>query len=146
MFKTFLAFVLFAFSVSALAKKPVLYGNVFVDEVMAIYDGDTFYANISGWPAIVGERVSVRINGVDTPEIRTRCASEKKLGQKAKQVTVEMLRSAQKVELRNMQRGKYFRIIADVYADGVSVAETLIAKNLAYEYYGGTRQSWCIDK
>lgn len=125
------------------AKTPAIYGNAVIEEVTSIYDGDTFRANISGWPTIIGERVPIRINGIDTPELRTKCNSEKFLARKAKKITVEMLRSAKKIELRNMQRGKYFRIIADVYADGESIAKRLIAENLAYEYYGGTKISWC---
>lgn len=132
-----------SYSVNALAKKAVIYGDVIVDEVTSIYDADTFRANISGWPSIVGERTPIRINGIDAPEIRGKCEQEKKKARQAKQITVGLLRSAKKIELRNMQRGKYFRIIADVYVDGESVAGHLIRSGLAYEYFGGTRQSWC---
>lgn len=125
------------------AKEPTLYGNTRVHEITSIYDADTFRADIAGWPAIIGERVPIRINGIDAPEMRGKCKLEKKLAREAKQITVDMLRGAKRVELRNMQRGKYFRIIADVYADGVSVADRLIKAGLAYEYYGGTKQSWC---
>ena len=46
------------------------YGSVLVKEITSIYDGDTFRANIEGWPPIVGERVPVRLMGIDTPELR----------------------------------------------------------------------------
>lgn len=42
-----------------------------------------------------------------------------------------------------MQRGKYFRFIADVYIDGKNLANLLIEHNLARPYQGGKRQSWC---
>jgi endonuclease YncB( thermonuclease family) len=43
-----------------------------------------------------------------------------------------------------MQRGKYFRIVADVYADNQSLADELIKNNLAVRYNGGTKvKDWC---
>ena len=99
--------------------------------------------NIKGWPAIIGERVPIRVNGVDAPEIRGKCVEEKKNARLAKQFTVEKLRNAQKIELRNMKRGKYFRIIADVYIDGKNLTQLLIQANLARPYDGGKRGSWC---
>ncbi|MFV1985198.1 MAG: thermonuclease family protein, partial [Thiohalomonadales bacterium] len=69
--------------------------------------------------------------------------SEKTNARIAKKVTVELLRNAKVVELRDMKRGKYFRIIADVYIDGQSLADILINKGLAVTYDGGKRQSWC---
>lgn len=120
------------------------FGNVTVAEVTSIYDGDTFRANIVGWPDIIGERVPIRINGIDTPELRGKCSQEKLLARKAKQITVEMLRNAKVIELRNMHRGKYFRIVADVYADGKSVAKELVNRGLAVLYDGGHKKmDWC---
>ncbi|MCX4027487.1 thermonuclease family protein [Endozoicomonas sp. SM1973] len=119
------------------------FGTAVVKEVTSIYDGDTFRVNIKGWPNIVGERISIRVKGVDTPEIRGQCEKEKKLARKAKQHTVSLLRSAKKIELRNMQRGKYFRILANVYIDGKSLTDSLIKAKLARPYDGGKRQGWC---
>lgn len=103
-----------------------------VDEVTSIYDGDTFRVNIKSWPPVVGYRVPIRVNGIDTPEIRGKCQTEKVLARKAKTI-----------ELRNIQRGKYFRLVADVYADGKSLADKLMNRNLAIPYGGGTKRSWC---
>lgn len=120
------------------------FGSIKVDEVTSIYDGDTFRANISTYPDIIGKRISIRINGIDTPEIKAKCIKEKELAIKAKQLTVTTLRNAKTIELRNMQRGKYFRIVADVYADNKSLANSLIENNLAVVYDGGTKTKyWC---
>ena len=119
------------------------YGTVVVDEVTSIYDADTFRVNIKHWPAIIGERISVRVQGVDAPEIRGKCESEKTAARAAKQFTVEKLRSAKKIELRNIQRGKYFRILADVYVDGENLTSALINAKHARAYDGGRREGWC---
>jgi len=115
------------------------FGNVRVAEVTSIYDGDTFRVNIAGYPNIIDERIPVRINGIDTPELRGKSQQEKVLATKAKQITVKMLRNAKVIELRNMHRGKYFRIVADVYTDGKSVAKELANKGLTVPYDSGRK-------
>lgn len=122
---------------------PKTYGNVVIDEITSIYDGDTFRANINGWPAVVGQRVPIRVMGIDTPELRAKCDSEKKLARAAKQFTVAKLRAAQRIELRDIQRGKYFRLLAYVFVDGVSLGKMLIDQRLAVAYDGGTKKDWC---
>ncbi len=120
------------------------YGSALVSEVTSIYDGDTFRANIQEYPDLIGYRMGIRINGIDTPEMRGKCQKEKDLAKKAKQFSVEKLRSAKKIELRNMRRGKYFRIVADVYVDGKSLGGMLIDQELAVAYDGGRKaKEWC---
>lgn len=120
------------------------YGSAFVSKIISIYDGDTFKVNIDGYPAIVGEKMAVRVNGIDTPEIKGKCLKEKELALKAKQLVVSLFENAQSIELRNMQRGKYFRIVADVYVDGQSLSEYLILNHVAVLYDGGTKiKNWC---
>ena len=76
--------VLNCFSWNIVAKE-MSYGIANVLEVTSIYDGDTFRANIEGYPAIIGEHMSIRINGIDTPELRGKCDKEKQLARKGKQ-------------------------------------------------------------
>jgi len=122
---------------------PKEYGNVVVDEVTSIYDADTFTVNIKNWPSLIGERISVRVKGVDAPEIRGKCQAEIVRARQAKEFTVEQLRSAKHIELRNLGRDKYFRILADVFIDGRSLAQQLVDRDLARVYDGGRKESWC---
>ncbi len=124
-------------------KAPIVYPHITVASVTSIYDGDTFRVNIQGYPAVIGQNIPIRVNGIDTPEIRGKCPSEKRLAREAKQLTVKSLREAKQVELRNIKRGKYFRLVADVYVDGKSLGDILLAANLAYRYDAGKKQSWC---
>jgi micrococcal nuclease len=128
------------FDVSAKDKN---YGNAKVLDVTSIYDGDTFRANIKGFPTVIGEHMSIRINGIDTPELRGKCEKEKQLARKAKQFTVRHLRSAKNITLKNIKRGKYFRLIADVDVDGDSLGEQLIKQGHAVKYDGGAKKYWC---
>ena len=118
------------------------YGEATVLEITSVYDGDTFRANIEGFPAIIGERMAIRIAGIDTPEMNDKNPKVKELAQLAKQFTVKRLREGKHIVLKNIQRGKYFRIVADVYIDGVSLADELIKAGLAKPYTGGKKPDW----
>jgi len=143
MFKKIVAFVLILVfvSVAALAADKT-YGNVIVDRIISVYDGDTFKVDIDSWPDIIGKHISVRIYGIDTPEMKDKRPHIKVLAKQAKELTKYYLNHAKVVELRNIRRGKYFRIVADVYVDGINLAEVLISKGLAKPYYGGTKEKW----
>ncbi|WP_084605515.1 thermonuclease family protein [Psychromonas aquimarina] len=135
---------LIAFNANAASIKNKTFGNLSVAEITSIYDGDTFRANIYGLHPLIGEHIGIRVAGVDTPEIRGKCAKEKKLARQAKQITVNFLRSANVIELRNVKRGKYFRIVAEVYGDGKSLTNSLINSGLAVAYDGGKKsKNWC---
>jgi len=137
-------FVLLIVACTFIQAEPVNYGSAKISEVISIYDGDTFKATIADWHPLIGERISIRVNGVDTPEMRGKCDQEKVLARKAKQHTVAMLRAGKLIALENMQRGKYFRIVADVYVDGESLSESLIRSGLGVTYHGKTKaKNWC---
>ena len=117
--------------------------SIRISKIISIYDGDTFRADIEHWPEIVGSRMPIRVRGIDTPELRGKCQSEKDLARKAKETSVSLLRSASVVELRNIERGKYFRLVADVYVDGRNLGQLLMNQDFARPYDGGTKISWC---
>jgi len=115
-----------------------------VQKVTSIYDGDTFRVNINDVHPIIGHRIPIRIKNIDTPELRGECAKEKTLAKQAKQFTVNALRSAQSIQLHNISRGKYFRVIADVIVDGANLGNMLIKAGLAVPYQGQHKTNWCI--
>ena len=123
--------------------EEILYGNIVVDKVGTVYDGDTFSVSINQWPAIIGKNIPVRLKGVDTPEMKGACYQEILKAREAKKFTVQRLRSAKKVELKNMSRDKYFRIDADVFIDGKDLAKELINNRLGISYSGGIKNDWC---
>jgi micrococcal nuclease len=123
--------------------EEILYGNIIVDKVGTVYDGDTFSVSINQWPAIIGKNISVRLKGVDTPEMKGACYQEILKAREAKKFTVQRLRNAKKVELKNMSRDKYFRIDADVFIDGKDLAQELINSRLGVAYSGGIKMNWC---
>lgn len=120
------------------------YGAVSVAKVISVYDGDSFKVDIEGYPEIIGKSIGVRVNGIDTPEIKGKCDAEKKLALKAKKITEILLLNAKKIVLTEMKRGKYFRIVADVNIDGNNLGEVLVQEGVALPYSGGKKtHKWC---
>ena len=99
--------------------------------------------NINTWPDIIGQGISIRVLGIDAPEIRGKCKAEKQAALRAKKFTVSVLHNARRIELRNIKRGKYFRILADVWVDGKRLSQALIKAGHARVYKGGKRLGWC---
>jgi endonuclease YncB( thermonuclease family) len=138
--KNFLIVCLFFTFTTYAAEK--LYGDANIVKVVSIYDGDTFKCSIKDYPAIIGDNIGVRIAGIDCPEMTDKRTAIKSLAQQAKQFTVARLREGKVINLLNIRRDKYFRIIADVKIDGKDLAQELITKGFAKPYDGGTKEAW----
>jgi len=123
------AFVL-APSIGA-AKKQKSYGDFKNVRFVKNYDGDTITVDLKDQHPLFGDDISVRVAGIDTPEIRGKCAQEKELAREAKRIVGDLLKNARSIKLKNVRRGKYFRIVADVYAGRKNVADVLVKEGLA---------------
>lgn len=119
------------------------FGDLIDVEVVRVYDGDTFFADIDSLHPLLGEEIGIRVRGVDTPEIRGRCERERILARMARDAAAALLTEAERVDLIEVERGKYFRIVATVLVDGVDLAHALISQGLAVEYVEGARIDWC---
>ena len=108
------------------------------------YDGDTITVNIPYAPPIIGENISVRVFGIDTPEIKGACPKEKQLAKDTKNYVKYILSKASYIDLEDVKRDKYFRILATVKTSEGDLAELLLDKGYAVEYDGGTKsKNWC---
>jgi micrococcal nuclease len=114
-------------------------------EYMYNYDGDTITVHIPNVHPLIGEKISVRISGVDAPELVSSDPCERSVARASRNFVRGLLADANRIDLRNLKRDKYFRILADVFADGVSVSEMLLFHGYAYPYDGGRKQQfdWC---
>ena len=107
------------------------------------YDGDTCYVTAPTLPEPL-QKMSVRILGIDTPEIRSKCEEEKKLALQARALANKLFRAAEKIEFANLKWDKYGgRVLVDVYLDGELYSQKLIDAGLARPYDGGTKTPWC---
>lgn len=118
------------------------YGNLTVDTVKRVHDGDTFIVDIADVHPIIGKGISIRIKGIDSPEITDHRPEVKELAIKAREYVKTRLAESSRIELNNIGRDKYFRILADVYLDGANLAEELLEEGLAVPYQGKKRPQW----
>lgn len=111
------------------------------------YDGDTCTFHIPNAHPLIGKKIGVRLLGIDTPELRTNCEADKIKAREARDFVNALLRNAFEIHLREVHRGKYFRLLAIIEADGQNVSNILLKKNLAVPYFGkGPRWlSLCLD-
>ena len=91
------------------------------------YDGDTITFNISGLHSLIGKKIKIRLSGVDTPEINTKDKCEKEKGQTAKRLVENLFKNSKRIDLENVKRGKYFRMVADIIIDGKSLTAGYIS-------------------
>lgn len=110
------------------------------------YDADTITFEIPSVHPLLGKKINVRVLGVDTPEIRTKDPCEKAKAKHAKDIVAKVLKSAKRIDLVNVKRGKYFRIVADVVIGEQSLTRYLLQEGLGVPYQGGRKQkvNWCL--
>lgn len=118
--------------------------------VTEVVDGDTLGVRVLIW---LDQEVTtrVRLNGIDTPESRSKCAEEKRMAQAAKDKLATLVAAATEgkgdgtIRLYDVVHDKYGgRVRARVtLADGTDLAQAMIGTGLARDYDGGKRQPWC---
>jgi len=119
------------------------YSDVSVSRIIKVIDGDTFRVDINELPDIIGKNIRIRILGINAPEINGKCTFEKELAIKARDFVQILLDNADLVILKNLNRGNFFRLLAEVIVDGKDLGELLIANDLAVRYQGQKKLSWC---
>ena len=127
------------------AKAQTIAGPV-AATVVRVIDGDTVVVNADIWPGIVVHEISVRVDGIDTPERRGKCDAEKQLAESAKLMMADLFAPGSAVDLRNVRDGKFAgRVLADVSSDLAGDWATSITRaRLAVEYHGrGEKADWC---
>ena len=108
-------------------------------KVIKVYDGDTITI-ASKLPYIdsVIYRFSVRLIGIDAPEIKGSTDIEKKLA-KVSRDALHKLIFGKIVRLENVGTEKYGRLLANVYLDDINISKWMIQNGYAIAYNGGRK-------
>lgn len=109
-----------------------------------VYDGDTILLKEPALPAPLSN-VSIRLRGIDTPELRGKCEAEVLKAYAAKQHLKSLIGMSKTVTLTNYKWDKYGgRIDADLIVNGINLSDAMINSGYAVAYLGfGVKTDWC---
>jgi len=114
---------------------PPIYNGI----VVKVYDGDTItIASKLPYKKSPMYRFKVRLNRIDTAEIRTKDLHEKEMAIIARDTLRDRIMN-NTVILKNISTEKYGRLLADVYYNDVCMNDWLLEKHLAVVYDGRTK-------
>ena len=107
-------------------------------KVVKVYDGDTITvaSKILGSKKIY--RFSVRLNGIDAPEIKGKTQEEKNAAIISRDVLREKI-LGEIVLLKDVKTEKYGRLLATVYLNNINMNEWMLTNNYAIPYDGGKK-------
>ena len=114
-------------------------------KVIRAIDGDTVEIQVDFLPSELGNKLHIRIWGVDTPEkgFRAQSEHEKELGLKASEFTKNAIANAKEIKINLIMWDKFGgRVLGDLIIDGKSLRQLLLDNGYAREYYGDKKQSW----
>ena len=77
-------------------------------QIVEVYDGDTFKIDLPGMHALFGDNLSIRVLGIDTPEMKGTSDQIKALAMQAREITEKALLGGTKIELRNASARQIF--------------------------------------
>ncbi len=114
--------------------------------VVKVYDGDTI--TVANTLPIIDDdtiyRFSVRLNGIDTPEIKGKNEDEKQAAKNARDALSKLILHKE-IELKNVSSEKYGRLLADIYLGDIHLNQWMINERYAVKYDGGHKEcpeSW----
>jgi len=122
-----------------------VFGSPYTWEVVRVTDGDTIVVKAPWILPELGTTISIRVYGIDTPEKGklAKCAREAQLADLASGYTKGLIRVGDTVDVTNIRRDKYFRLLGSVSVDGKDLGAALIDAGFARPYYGKTKSNWC---
>jgi micrococcal nuclease len=117
-------------------------------KVLRILDGDTIILDIDlGFNTWLNNQ-SIRLQGIDTPDIRTKNNLEKEAGFLAKQWVENHISVGDIITVNTVvdKKEKFGRTLGIIFSkDGTNINEGLLDNNLAVKYIGQTKKQLEID-
>jgi endonuclease YncB( thermonuclease family) len=112
-------------------------------DVLRVIDGDTFEARVHVWPGL-DITTRVRLRGIDTPELKARCAQELRQAEAAREA-LRVLLAEGEVGIFSVGLDKYAgRVVAEAATRTMAnVSQALLAGGIGRPYGGGRRAGWC---
>lgn len=107
-----------------------------------VVDGDTIDVDVDLGFKVTLSNERIRLQGINTPESRTKNKEEKILGLAAKARIKELLPKKFVVKTIKDGKGKFGRILGIPFVDGVNICNKMIEEGHARKYDGGKKIPW----
>ncbi len=138
-----MAMLLLEFFPAAGSPRQEIINGPMTGEVLNVLDGDTVNVKVHVW---IGQEIetSLRVEGIDAPEIKGKCTEERTLAEAARQEMIKLL-GDNLIRIYNIRLEKYAgRVLAEVETTGgIDIGRHMIEKGLARPYHGEKRRPWC---
>lgn len=111
-------------------------------KIVSVYDGDTVNAvfyyndNLYKW--------SCRLDGIDTPELKTGNEKEKEMGLKVRDELRKMILD-KIVKIKCKEFDKYGRLLVDIFYNDIKINDWLLENKYAVKYTGGKKNEWTFE-
>jgi endonuclease YncB( thermonuclease family) len=130
-------------SVNTKTAKFTLNGHKTYAKCVYVYDGDTIHVVFKIPNGSECYKWVVRMNGIDTPEMKSKNAGEKKAAVAARDFLKEQVLD-KIIIVECLEFDKYGRLLAEIFVEGneVSLSRQMIELGHAKAYDGGTKEGW----
>lgn len=113
--------------------------------VIKVYDGDTV--------TVIGKlesdqniyKYSVRLAGIDTPEIKSKCPNESACARFARDCLSECI-LYKIVQVNFICYDKYGRLLCEIFKDSVNITDFMLEKKLGVRYDGNKKQQFIFNE
>lgn len=135
-----------------LVVSPVLYagdnqdqGRLYEYNISRTIDGDTVVFEASFLPKPLNQKLSLRIYGIDAPELgwRANCKNEEKLAKKSKNFVQEKINQGNQILVLIKEWDSFGRVVGDIIIDGKSLRQKLIKKDYINNLNSNESPTWC---
>jgi micrococcal nuclease len=128
--------------------EEVGYDGPYRATVVRVVDADTLEVHVELWPDLV-QTATIRVRGVDAPETRSKCETEKALGLEAKEWVEKIYPAGEVIRIEDVEHDSLSRYVADVKRwrsdRWLPLANELLKKDYAEIWYKGQQDvPWCL--
>lgn len=116
--------------------------------VVRVIDADTIEVSVDLWPSLI-QTATVRVRGIDAPETRSTCETEKALGIEAKEWVEKMYPVGEVIRIEDVEHDSLSRYVAEVKRwrsdRWLPLDNELLEKDYAEIWYPGQQDiPWCL--
>jgi micrococcal nuclease len=123
---------------------PIIVENIC--KVLDVYDGDTVHVSALLGAPTQPVKLSVRLAGIDTPEIKTKNRVEHEHGVIAREELKKLAPVGSILTCGPAEYDKYGRVLCNLFTEsGVNLSQWMLEKKYARVYDGGKKEEWKWD-